>query len=100
MRVDALLFALAVSLLLSLMNVELFAVDSADPVAPETMQAAVGLPVRLKTAQGASFQGVLKDVAKDRVEIIADDGRILQIDLDSIIDFESLDKTITKGTFF
>ena len=57
-------------------------------------------PVRIKTVQGGNFQGILKNVTDDRVEIIVDDGQILQIDLHSIIEFHRLDEQVTKDTFF
>lgn len=60
----------------------------------------IGMPVRIETVQGGNFQGILKSVADDRIEIVADDGQILQIDIGSIEKYSIIDKGVTKRTFF
>ena len=60
----------------------------------------MGKPVRVKTVQGGNFQGVLRTVEDDRIEIVADDGQIILVDLASVVSFLVIDTEITKETFF
>lgn len=62
--------------------------------------ATIGNPVRVETIQGGSFQGVLKAISGDRIEIVAEDGQILQIDLNSIVSVQILDSSESRHTFF
>ncbi|MBN1685050.1 MAG: hypothetical protein JW852_00265 [Spirochaetales bacterium] len=74
--------------------------DGEPGTAAAAMTAAIGKPVRMKTTQGGVFHGILKLVAEDRIEIVADDGQILQIDLESVEEFTVIEEKITKETFF
>ena len=75
---------------------------SSDDTAPDfsTLDRGIGKPVRIKTLQGGNFQGILKAVGEDRIEIIADGGLILQIDRESIEEYSVIDEEVTKETFF
>lgn len=57
-------------------------------------------PVRIETTQGGNFQGILRAVEEDRIEIINKDGLILSIDIQSIESYIIFDQIISKETFF
>jgi hypothetical protein len=64
------------------------------------MDRGIGKPIKVETLQGGSFQGILKAISDDRIEIVADDGQILQVDLASIEEYVIIDEEVTKETFF
>jgi hypothetical protein len=57
-------------------------------------------PVRIETGQGGNFQGILRAVKDDWVEVVDRDGLILFIDIQSIETYIVFDQTVTKDTFF
>lgn len=64
------------------------------------LTAHIGAPVRLETEQGGSFQGVLRSVQADRIEIVDNDGQILHIDAESLRSFVAYDRDASRNTFF
>ena len=57
-------------------------------------------PIRIKTVQRGNFQGILRDVDEQWVEIIARDGQILFIDRPSIESYTIFDPVLEKNAFF
>lgn len=57
-------------------------------------------PVRIHTAQGGSFQGILKSVEADRVELVDKDGQIVAVHIDSIEYYRIFTEEVDADTFF
>jgi len=58
------------------------------------------VPVRIKTVQRGNFQGILREVNDDWVEIIDKNGQILFIDIASIESYVIFSSTVEKEAFF